>query len=240
MLFRRWTAFFSALLFTSFGLAQQAAPTESDEEKKLSQIIVAGAQLSRSNRHLEAIEKFDQVIASYEDKYKEPNTLYMAARTEVESLFYLLDMASKQKQSGKMVSVNWAYAHYLKAYSLLDLQKLDEGKISLQRALAMSPRNSQFLSELGNIHQREKNWPIAIETFQQADAAAQEFSPAFIKNEELSRAWRGIGYSLIEQGKLDDAEAIYQKCLNLNANDQRALGQLRYIASVRNRPMSKQ
>jgi tetratricopeptide (TPR) repeat protein len=46
---------------------------------------------------------------------------------------------------------------------------------------------------------------------------------------DLGRAWRGMGYVLIEQGRLEEAEAIYKKCLTLDPNDEKAKGELRYI-----------
>ena len=53
------------------------------------------------------------------------------------------------------------------------------------------------------------------------------------KLEDLGSAWRGEGYCLVEQGKLDEAEAIYRKALEANPKDQKSQGELRYIEGLR-------
>lgn len=146
---------------------------------------------------------------------------------------YLAEVANAKTGSAKVVSANWAYAYYLKAYALLELGRLSEARSNLERALALSPRNSQFLSELGNFYQRERNWTQALQTFQLAEAAAKEFSPLNAKNIELSRAWRGIGFVYVEQNRFEEAEKIYQQCLELDKNDTRAANELRYVRNLK-------
>jgi hypothetical protein len=41
--------------------------------------------------------------------------------------------------SATVVSGNWSYAYYLKAYALLDLGRVSEAKVQLQRAVTLSP-----------------------------------------------------------------------------------------------------
>jgi Flp pilus assembly protein TadD len=74
---------------------------------------------------------------------------------------------------------------------------------------------------------------MAQKMFEQAEAAAKEFSPPDAKNKELSRAWRGLGYVYVEQGRWDDAEKIYLQCLALDRNDRRAQNELNYVRSQR-------
>jgi tetratricopeptide (TPR) repeat protein len=202
------------------------------DEEKFEQLLTNGSQLIASGNPKDAISYFDQIIAGYETAYKDTSQKLYSARWSVESLMYLAE-AAKAQESAVVVSENWAYAYYFKAYSLLELGSLEEAKTLLERAIAMSPRNSQFLSEMGNIHQRQQNWPKALDMFQSAALAAQEFSPAHAKNLELSRAWRGLGYIYVEQGNLDAAEKMYRQCLDLDANDQRASNELRYIEGIR-------
>jgi len=227
----RTLIFFAALLLSVSGWAGEVSQIAVDDEN-YTQLLNNGAQLAKSGNPKDAISYFDKVIAGYEKAYNDKNQKFYSARWQVESLMCLAE-AANTKVSATVVSANWAYAYYLKAYSLLELGNIKEAKNLLERALAMSPRNSQFLSEMGNIYQLEKNWPKALETFQAAASAAQEFSPPDDKNAELSRAWRGIGYTYVEQGKLDDAEKMYRQCLELDANDQRALNELQYIRQVR-------
>ncbi len=44
-----------------------------------------------------------------------------------------------------------------------------------------------------------------------------------------SRAWRGVGYSLIELRRWDEAEAVFQESLKLEPNNRSALDELAYI-----------
>jgi tetratricopeptide (TPR) repeat protein len=221
----------SAFLISTYCCADE--PTHASiDDAKFGQLLAEGAQLAHSRKQVEAIAYFDKVITGYDDAYRGDETKLYCARWQIESLMYLLESANA-KTSAKIVSANWAYAYYLKAYSLLELGRIGEAKAQLERAIALSPRNSQFLSEMGNVYQRERSWSKALEVFQAAEAAAREFSPQDIRTAELSRALRGLGYVYVEQGKLDDAEKMYRQCLELDSKDSRALNELRYIQGVK-------
>lgn len=53
------------------------------------------------------------------------------------------------------------------------------------------------------------------------------------RDNDTARAWRGIGFVYIETGKLDEAEELYKKCLELNAEDKMAKAELAYIENLR-------
>jgi tetratricopeptide (TPR) repeat protein len=235
----RTTLFLLILLCTSPGWALDRS-SPADDDAKLAQQLDKGTQLLSSGKPREAIVYFDKVASAYEGKFRDSKAVFYCARWQVESLMYLLEAAKEKKGKTQVVSPNWAYAYYYKAYSLLDLGHVSEAKALLERAIALSPRNSQFLSELGHCYQLEKNWPMALQTFQSAEAAAGEFSPPEMKNNELSRALRGIGYSLIEQNRLDEAEKIYRQCLEINKNDSKAMNELRYIEGLKARQGGRQ
>lgn len=214
-------------------LCQEGQSPLSEDDKAATQLLSEGARLIQSRKATEAIQQFDKVIASYEDRFRNEKTQFFSARTLAETLMYLAEVANAKTGDAKVVSANWAYAYYLKAYALLEIGRVSEAKFISERALALSPRNSQFLSELGNVYQRERDWPQALKTFQLAEAAAKEFSPPNSKNSELSRAWRGVGFVYVEQNRLDEAEEIYQQCLELDRNDTRAANELRYLRNLR-------
>lgn len=230
---RLWRALATIAVFLTpaFCWADESAQVSVDDAK-FEQLLTEGVQLTQWRKPAEAISYFDKIISGYEDAYKSEEAKLYCARWQVESLMYLLE-ASNAKTSAKVVSPNWAYAYYLKAYSLLELGRVSEAKTSLERAIALSPRNSQFLSEMGNIYQRERDWLKALEVFKAAETAAREFSPHDLKNTELSRALRGLGYAYVEQGKLDEAEKMYRQCLELDSKDSKALNELRYIQGLR-------
>lgn len=228
--FRAFAVIAVVMTSVSCWAADDASPA--GDEATFAQMLNDGVRLSQEGKPAEALSYFDKIIAGYEDAYKGGEAKLYAARWQTESTAYLLEAAAAGTPA-RVVSVTWAYAYFMKAYALLDLGRIDESKSLLERAITLSPHNAQFLAELGNIYQRQKNWPKALETFQAAEAAAREFSPEDAKTIELTRAMRGIGYVYIEQNRLDDAEKIYRQCLELDSKDARAMNELRYIQKLR-------
>lgn len=213
-----------------------ASQLPSKEEAQQFQLLSDGVALLKGAKPQAAIDGyFDKIIDYYQAKYKGAGQKIFSARTPQEGFLYLAEGANKNVNTLVLPSTTWATAYFTKAYALAELGRIAEAKESLERALALSPRNSQYLSELGNIYQRQKNWPMAIQTFQLAEAAAREFSPADLKNMELSRAWRGLAYVYAEQNRLDEAEKIYQQCISLDPNDSKAKAELRYVQQLRSK-----
>lgn len=208
-------------------------PELTEEDAKLGQVLVTGTGLVKAKRQSEAIFLYyDRVASVYEAKYKDRNTEYYAARSLIELMAYM----TKAAVSGKTamgVSMNWSSAYFLKAYALIDLSRPAEAKAPLDRALALSPDNAHFLAELGYFHQLRKDWPAAMATFKKAESAAATSSPEEVRNIDLARAWRGMGYVLVETGRIAEAEALYRKCLELDQNDAGAKHELQYIASLK-------
>ena len=90
-----------------------------------------------------------------------------------------------------------------------------------------------YRSELGHIYQLKRDWKKAKDTFSKAEVSAETFSPPELKNKELARAKRGVGYSLIELGKLEEAEEKFRQCLAIDRDDNVAMKELKYIESIR-------
>jgi Flp pilus assembly protein TadD len=223
----------SGLLFLAVAAwGQSPSPTPSPDDSRAKQLLEQGMRLLQARKPGEALPYFDQVVALYQSRFKDTNMRYYSARTPTEALFYMTDAAASDSKRGAVAaSGNWGYAHYLKGYALLDLGRPGDAKAELQRATALSPQNAQFLGELGHVYEIEKNWPLALQTFQRAEKAAKEFSPDSARNVELARAWRGEGYALVELGQLDEAEALYRKCLELDPRDTKAKQELAYVLS---------
>lgn len=215
----------------------QAAAATNPEDVALGQQLTAGMQLLQLRQPDRAItDYFDKVIAAYELRYKDEKFRPYTGRTRVERLLYLLQAANAKeepKRGAVIVAQHWSDAWYLKGYALVELKRPAEARSALEAALALAPRNSQYLGELGTVYLGQRDWPQAQKIFEQAEAAAKEFSPPEVKNKELSRAWRGLGYVYVEQGRWDDAEQIYLKCLELDRNDRRAQNELNYVRAQR-------
>ena len=117
----------------------------------------------------------------------------------------------------------------MKAYALTELGELKEAEQALKSAIALSPFNSQFLSELGYTYQAMKDCEKSIATYDQAASMANLASDDTTKTTDLTRAWRGEGYCLVELGNLQEAEEMYRKSLALDPKDKKSQGELAYI-----------
>lgn len=212
-----------------------AAPSDGMQEAALQTQLLSGGDLLKRGQITAAIDSFDKIISAFERQYPDDSVRRYTSRGMVESLFYMLEAAnSKPPKSALVVSLTWSDAIYLKGYSLIELKQPAEARKALEAAVAMAPVNSRYLSELGNLFLASRDWSLAMTNFEKA-AAAKEFSPPELRNIELSRAWRGMGYVYIEQARFDDAEKVYRQCLELDRNDQRALSQLAYVGVQRAR-----
>lgn len=237
---RLWLVLLFVLMCPVKGWAQNVDAANAQEESMLAQRLAEGERLLHSRKVEESLDYFDKVALAYEEKFSGNSTKYYSARTPNEAMMYMVEAASTKAGAAKVVSSNWAQAYFLKAYALVEMRKLDEAKAALERALALSPRNSNYLSELAAIYLHKKEWSSALQAYQLAEAAAKDFSPPNIKDSELARAWRGKGYVYVEQNRLDDAEKMYRQCLDLNKNDIKAINELRYIQKVKSKAAGTQ
>jgi tetratricopeptide (TPR) repeat protein len=210
---------------------ENTAALRENDAKQL-QVVNAGGLLLREHRPAEAIEDFDKVISSYETMGAGSDTAAYCGRSPKESLFYLVQ-AEKDKKSAIVLGTTWCDAYYLRAYALTELGRNDEARASLEQAVRMAPNNAHYRSELANLHASEKNWKEALAMFDVATRLAEEFSPEERRIPELGRALRGKGFVLVELGRLDEAEMIYRKCLEINPADDAAMKELRYVQSRR-------
>jgi Flp pilus assembly protein TadD len=213
----------------------QSTAAVRENDARQTQILTAGAQLLKERRPAEAIENyFDKVIASYEALYTAGDKATYCARTETESLLYLMQSAA-DKKSSVVIGPAWCDAYFLRAYGLIELGRNVQARAALEKAIAMSPKNAHYLSELASIYQREKNWKESLARYETASQLAREFSPPESKNIELGEALRGRGYALVELGRLEEAEATYKQCLEVNFADKAAKAELGYVQSRRQR-----
>lgn len=226
-----------SLLLAMAGAMAQSDPatTRGETETEQSRRMEAGIALLKAKRPGEAVTAhFDRIIAYYEEAYRDaPDRIY-CARSTVETLHYLTNHARNDPaRSARVVSI-WCDALFLKAYAMVELRRLPEAKIALEAAVALSPGNAQYLNELGHVYQVERNWTKSIELFERAATAAQLPHEAN-RNVALCRAYRGIGFNLIELDELDEAVKQYEQCLAINPDDIPSRSQLEYIRRLRER-----
>jgi tetratricopeptide (TPR) repeat protein len=114
-----------------------------------------------------AIPKCDEVIDAYKAYYGTRKEKTYCARSGPETLGSLLKSAV-DKKNAIALTATWSDAYFMKAYALQDLRRLNDAKAALQQALKLSPLNSQYLAELGEIYAVEKDWSQAMKAFKEA------------------------------------------------------------------------
>lgn len=210
---------------------QAAAPTSEEKSNAEQTLVDEAARLAGEGKPSEALQVAEKAIAGYEARYGDSEKKIYSARTPPEAMLYMFKAVNADKDS-IAVEPEYGYAWYLKAYVLTDLGRTQEALASLNKALALSPSNSQFLSELGNLQKVAKDWPNALATFEKAEDAST-VSPDEMKTIDLGRALRGQGFVLSELGRFDEAEAIFKHCLELDKDDTMAASELVYIEQQR-------
>jgi tetratricopeptide (TPR) repeat protein len=229
------------LLLTACAAAP-AKQTIAAEEPRLSaddQLIHKGAELVAAGSIKQALDDyFDPVAERCEALQKASKGKIFSSRSSVESLYYMVSSAANNMDA-EAQSPTCGQAFYYKGYASLDLGQPEDAMRFIQKSIEWSPVNSRYLSELGHLHQLNKDWKKSLETFQQSEEYAETFSPDNAKKDELARAKRGVGFNLIELGRLDEAEAKFKECLALNKADKTALNELEYIKALRKKAATK-
>jgi tetratricopeptide (TPR) repeat protein len=185
------------------------------------------ATLIKERKPGEAIPILDALIAEEEQAHAGEGRRIRSAQSSAESLMYALEGATDNRET-VVVGPNWSMAVFLKGFALIDLGRSDEAKPLLEKAVEMSPMNAQFLAELGEWHKNRREWTEAYGLFERA-ADAAGISSESLRREQKGRGLRGMGFVLIEQGRFDEAEKLFRKCLKLNPSDQSAKTELQYI-----------
>lgn len=179
-----------------------------------------------------AIALFDQVITQCEETYSDSEEQVYTARTSAEGVMYSLLGIAKQ-QNVQVIAADCSDAYYYKAYIAVELQQADSAEAYINKAVAMAPYNAMYLAELGYIYQLKGQWKKALATFTRGEDEAVKFSPAQLQQEELLRLKRGVGYTLIEMGRLTEATEKFNECLAIEPENEACIGELQYIESLR-------
>jgi tetratricopeptide (TPR) repeat protein len=210
---------------TTVGFA--AGGGDPDKDPRMIKLLQEARQNIDSKSPAAAIAKCDAVISAYKAHYSNSKQKIFCARSPEESLGLMMKAAA-DKSNAIALSFIWSDAYFMKAYALEDLGRMSEAKATLQKALNMSPFNAQYLAEMGQICAREKNWSKAEDLYREAEDNAP-LSPPASKSDDLAKARRGLGYVLVELGKLDEAEEKYQQCIAADPNDAKAKTELHYV-----------
>lgn len=194
--------------------------------------IDRAAQLMHDGKFADAITILDGMISEFEKAHPaDSKTMVFSASNLTQTLFYSVIPAT-QKKNGVVVDGDWALAYFLKGFALIDLQRSEEALPFLDKAIALSPMDSQFLAERGEWYKSRKQWDKSFADFKAA-ADASGLSEDSMKSKHKARALRGMGFARIEQGDLKEAEKLFKESLELEPGNSNALSELEYIKSLK-------
>jgi tetratricopeptide (TPR) repeat protein len=210
--------------------AERTSPAPAAQPEDQAKVEQASSLIGHA-KPAEAVALLDLLIADQERRRSGETRQVYCARGPAEAAIYRR-AAARARTPAVVLPESACYSVFLKGFALIDLDRSEEARLWLERTVAMAPSNAHFLGELGEWHKTRKDWPKARALFQRA-IEASAVSPADRQVFDKTRGWRGLGYILVEDGRFDEAEAIYRQCLQLDPKDERAQHQLDYIARAR-------
>lgn len=233
----RWVAGISLALALAVvpvaATAQQASASSTPSAQLEGDTLAKAVAEIKASNPQKAIDLLDSVIAGVErDLATEKRNVYCGL-SSTETLAYMAQAAAVKHDAVAIVPT-LCDALFLKAFALVDLERVDAAQALFQRLTVLAPLHSQYHSELGNTYRLQKKWAAGLEAYENAESNA-----AFgDKDEQPMRqcvALRGQGFILVEQGKWDEAEKAYRKCLKIIPNEPKSLGELGYIKEHRSK-----
>ncbi len=226
----------------------QSVVTEAADPEAI-RLTRVGTELARAGRCAQAIaEAFTPALAIFERQYQSSGHPPRASRVlNPESVTALDaeidDPAEGSPSEAPRLGPEWSDAMYLQAFCLVDTGRSEEAAVLLARALTLIPNDVVYACELGHIRQQQRRFEDAIELFRGALENAEflgragGMAGALLFGQPLDwwtrRSLRGIGFSLFELGRLEEAEATYRRVLELDPRDQQAIRELQLIATRR-------
>jgi tetratricopeptide (TPR) repeat protein len=190
--------------------------------------------LVQQGKSAPAVSVLDGAILAFQSRYGDGKVRIYSTRSQAETLVYAKQAESEHRQALAAGPV-WGELYYVKGVALVQLGQPAQARTAFERAIALSPANAQYWSELGNVYQIEKNWPKAFDSFVQAERVA-EVSPPNLKVRDQTRALRGEGFALAAVGRLDDAALRYRRSLELDPGDKATQQALQLIAQRGSKP----
>lgn len=179
-----------------------------------------------------AAAMLDKLIPRLEKRYAKPAGQLYCSHTQAEGVAYM-SLAVAARRNALAVDSDLCDAYFFRGYANVDLGNPAAAEADFTRALELSPNNPHYLSEMGELLSHQHDLERALGYYERARDASPVYAREDMQVAELTRALRGIGFVDVELGRLDDAEAQYRRCLELDANDQKARAELGYVLNLR-------
>ncbi|HEX6740725.1 MAG TPA: tetratricopeptide repeat protein [Sphingomicrobium sp.] len=196
--------------------------------------VERAAELIKDGKPADALPLLDGLIAQFEKGHPATGKTMVFSASNLAQTIYYSGISAALKRDGIVVDGNWALAYFLKGFALVDLNRSDEALACFDRAIALSPADSQYLAERGEWYKSHKQWDKAFADFKAAADWANLSDDSF-QARNKSRGLRGMGFVRIEQGDLKEAEKLFRQSLEVEPRNANALSELDYIKSLKSR-----
>jgi tetratricopeptide (TPR) repeat protein len=179
------------------------------------------------------------VVSRCEKRYANSRDVLFSARGPAQGFLYLSTAAANHvsKGSGNAIDVGpaWAMAYWGRGYGYSEMNRYPEAEVELKKALALSPRDAQYTSELAYVYQMQKRFSESLALYISVPDmldTMEEWKEAD-KTEFRCKSLRGQGYDLVELKRYDEAQAAYSACIAMIPGEPKSLAELEYIKKVR-------
>lgn len=180
-----------------------------------------------------------EVIDKYEALYAGKSGAVFCARGMADALIYA-SMGAKAVNGRadtpvEVIGPAWAQAYWARGYAYSEMARYADARGELEKALALSPMDSQYKNELAFTYQHSRDWQKMLDLYREAEGDAEISASQDEVSDLQCTALRGQGYALVELHRLDEATKAYQACLKLQPGEPKSLGELGYIKDLQGR-----
>lgn len=132
----------------------------------------------------------------------------------------------------------WAMAYWARGYAYSDMGRYGEAETELSKALALSPKDSQYLGELAFVNQHEGRYDDSFKLYRAAirNIDLMDTWQDTEKTDFLCRAYRGQGFDMAQLKRYDEAAKGYEACLKLKPNDPKSKAGLDGLRGAKSPP----
>jgi tetratricopeptide (TPR) repeat protein len=245
---RVWKHVAFACLMVSLAACEAALPPketpqsakvikQSSDDKEVSD----GIDLIKAGKPQAAIDgPLADVVNRLEHQYAKSEDQVYSPRGPALSADYaaLAKGDKKHPANGKRIiniGPSWAMAYWARGYAYSDLGRYPEAETELGKALALSPKDSQYLGELAYVNQHEGRYDDSFKLYRAAirNIGLMDVWTDSEKNDFLCRAYGGQGVDLTQLKRYDEAGKAFDACLKLKPNDAKSKAGLETLRGLK-------
>lgn len=201
--------------------------------------IVRAQQLLGEHKSSDANRVLTEFVAEAPKDWRAIHPMRNSVAIAYWDLSEMTECSRKDAAYFNVENVAWvrpsvSQAWYLLAFIALEDRDPARANADIDRALALEPDQATLLNEKATIlqsagkHEEAIGYNLKVTQLGRCATLAAR-----------SRAWRSQGISLIELGRLDEAEAALDESLRIDPGNSRTIGELKYLERMRGKNPKK-